>query len=155
MDLVASFVHEAEKALAKGHKVSMVTIDVQGAFDALLKRRLLERMRKQGWTLKVLQLVDSFLSERHVRVRLEAVTTGFRRSRCGTPQGSPLSPVLYMLYLAELLKQDEDLRFGYADDICLYRASRSFERNTQLLAEDIKKILQWGDANKVQFAPEK
>ena len=48
MDLVASFVHEAENALAAGLEVSMVTMDVQGAFDALLKRRLLQRMRYQG-----------------------------------------------------------------------------------------------------------
>ena len=41
MDLVASFVYETENALAAGLEVSMVTIDVQGAFDALLKRRLL------------------------------------------------------------------------------------------------------------------
>lgn len=41
MDLVASFVYEAEWALAKGQKVSMVTMDVKGAFDALLRRRLL------------------------------------------------------------------------------------------------------------------
>ena len=46
MDLVASFVHEAERALAKNLRVSMVTMDVQGAFDALLKRRLLQRLRK-------------------------------------------------------------------------------------------------------------
>ena len=47
MDLVALFVYKAERALAKNLRVSMVTMDVQGAFDALLKRRLLQRMRCQ------------------------------------------------------------------------------------------------------------
>ncbi|RAL66803.1 hypothetical protein DID88_007586 [Monilinia fructigena] len=36
----------------------------------------------------------------------------------------PLSPVLYMLYLAELLNQDQALRFGYADDIALLQNRR-------------------------------
>ena len=89
MDLVASFVHEAENALAAGLEVSMVTMDVQGAFDALLKRRLLQRIRCQGWPLKVLKLTDSFLTGRIVRVRLEGAITGFKAVRCGTPQGSP------------------------------------------------------------------
>ena len=60
-----------------------------------------------------------------------------------------------MLYLAELLKQNQDLRFGYADDLCLYRASPSFDTNVSLLAKDVASVLKWGDDNKVLFAPEK
>ena len=60
-----------------------------------------------------------------------------------------------MLYLAELLAQNPSLRFGYADDICLYRASKSLDINVRLLAEDVREILAYGDANKIFFAPEK
>jgi len=120
MDLVASFTHDVEKAMAEGNQVTMVTLDVQGAFDALLVNRLLQRMQRQGWPVSLLRLVRSFLTNRKVRVRLEDSTTAFFAVACGTPQGSPLSPVLYMLYLAELLNEDPRLRFGYADDICLY-----------------------------------
>jgi hypothetical protein len=41
IDLVASFTHNVEKAIAEGLQVTMVTLDVQGAFDALLANRLL------------------------------------------------------------------------------------------------------------------
>lgn len=41
MDLAASFTHDLEKAIAEGQQVTMVTLDVQGAFDALLANRLL------------------------------------------------------------------------------------------------------------------
>jgi ribonuclease HI len=155
MDLVASFTHEAEYALRQGKKISLVTLDVQGAFDALLRRRLLQRMRRQGWALSLLRFVDSFLSGRRIRVRLEGATTEYSPVRCGTPQGSPLSPVLYMLYLAELLNADPTLRFGYADDVAIYRASNSLHDNAAKLAEDVREIFRWGDANKVVFAPEK
>ena len=63
MDLVASFVHDVEKGFAAGLQTTLVTMDVQGAFDALLKRRLLKRMTEQGWPLPLLKLVDSFLSD--------------------------------------------------------------------------------------------
>jgi hypothetical protein len=46
-----------------------------------------------------------------------------------------------MLYLVELLVQDTTLRFGYADDICLYRATGSLNNNVQLLASDVRDIL--------------
>jgi len=155
MDLVTSFTHDVERALSAGKEITMITMDVQGAFDALLVRRLLKRMIAQGWPRPLLQLVRQFLSDRKVRVRLEKETTQFYDVKCGTPQGSPLSPVLYMLYLAELLAQDPHLRFGYADDICLYRISDSLDTNVQLLSEDVRAILQWGNDNKVFFAPEK
>ena len=49
--------------------------------------------------------------------------------------------MLYMLYLAELLTQDPTLRFGYADDINLYRATDSLDTNVNLLASDVQGIL--------------
>jgi hypothetical protein len=60
-----------------------------------------------------------------------------------------------MLYLAELLNQDPRLRFRYADDICLYRAGRTLEDNTRILAQDVRSIIQWGDENKIFFTPKK
>jgi hypothetical protein len=133
----------------------MVTLDVQGAFDALLQNRLLHRMAQQGWPQRIILFVDSFLTDRRVQVRLGQVTTPSYSVACGTPQGSLLSPVLYTLYLAELRSMDTERRFGYADDICLYRASHSLDKNVQLLAADLRQIRSWGVANKVTFAPEK
>jgi hypothetical protein len=76
-----------------------------------------------------------------VRVRLEDSTTAFFTVAYSTPQGLPLSLVLYMLYLAKLLNQDPALCFGYTDDICLYRASATLEENVKLLAQDIRGII--------------
>ena len=91
--------------------------------------------------MTLLRLVKSFLTNRKVRVRLEDSTTAFFTVAYGTPQGSPLSPVLYILYLAKLLNQDLALRFRYTDDICLYRASATLEENVELLAQDLRGII--------------
>jgi hypothetical protein len=85
MDLVASFTHDVEKAIAEGCQVTIVTLDVQGAFNALLVNRLLQRMQRQGWPVSLLRLVRSFLTNRKVRVRLEDSTTDFFAVACGTP----------------------------------------------------------------------
>ena len=155
MDLVAAFTHDVEAAWAKGRHISMLTMDVQGAFDAVLRNRLLRRMAQQGWPASLLDFVKCFLSDRTVRVRLGQDTTPVYPVKCGTPQGSPLSPVLYALYLAELMKADTTFRFGYADDINIYRATHSLDENVQKLAEDVRSINAWGQEHKIYFAPEK
>ena len=76
-----------------------------------------------------------------MRVRLKDSTTAFFTVAYGTPQGSPLSLVLYMLYLAKLLNQDLALWFSYTDDICLYRASATLEENVKLIAQDVRGII--------------
>jgi hypothetical protein len=48
MDLVASFTHDVEAAAAMGMEVTMITMDVQGAFNALLVKQLLKRIIEQG-----------------------------------------------------------------------------------------------------------
>ena len=154
-DLAAALTHDIELALSRQKTVTVITMDVLGAFDALLKNRLLQRMHKQGWQDKTVLFINSFLTNRKVRVRLGKEITPETEVQCGTPQGSPLSPVLYTLYLAELLTQDKTLRFGYADDICIYRATDTLDNNVQLLAADVRRIIDWGVQNKVQFAPEK
>lgn len=154
-DLTAAFTHDVEAAWARGERVTMITLDVQGAFDALLRNRLLIRMAAQGWPDGLLRLIYNFLSSRRHRVRLKQETTPEYSAACGTPQGSPLSPVLYTLYLAALINPDTKLRFGYADDIYIYRATHSLDENIWLLAQDVRQIFQYGDENKIQFAPER
>ncbi|KAG0155024.1 hypothetical protein PDIDSM_597 [Penicillium digitatum] len=74
------------KLSATDLQVTLVTMDVQGAFDALLRRRLLKRMGEQGWPRELLLLVDSFLTGRKARVRLEGSTTPEYNVVCGTPK---------------------------------------------------------------------
>jgi hypothetical protein len=46
-----------------------------------------------------------------------------------------------MLYLAELLTQDPSLHFRYANNICLYCATKSLNDNVKLLASDMWDIM--------------
>ena len=85
MDLVAAFTHDIEIAFARGKQVTMITMDVQGAFDALLPKRLLARMVAQGWPLPLLRLIRSFLTDRRVRVRLKKSTTPYYGVEYRTP----------------------------------------------------------------------
>jgi hypothetical protein len=63
-DLVACLIHDAELALAKGLVASLATFDIAGAFDIIMKNRLIYRLRQQGWPLLFILWAESFMEER-------------------------------------------------------------------------------------------
>lgn len=61
-DLVSCVVHNIEEARSQGWAATFVTLDVQGAFDAVLQNRLLQQMQAQGWPASIFRWTSSFLS---------------------------------------------------------------------------------------------
>ncbi|KZL86239.1 transposon i [Colletotrichum incanum] len=74
----------------------MLTLDIKGAFDAVLPGRLIRRLRCQGWPENLVQ--------RRVRIRLDGEIGDVFDLKCGLPQGSPVFPILFILYIEPLFK---------------------------------------------------
>jgi hypothetical protein len=74
VDLTTCLTHDVEEALATGYKASLLTMDVKGAFDAVLPGRLARRLREQGWPDHLVRWVYSFATQRTVRIRLDGDT---------------------------------------------------------------------------------
>ena len=128
-DLTTCLVHDVEEAWARDKKAtsSVLTIDIKGAFNAVLPGRLLKRLRAQGWPDSVARWAFSFATERTARIRLDKVTIPPEPIICGLPQGSPVSPILFMLFINPIffLQGATDRhRYGYADDIALRATGR-------------------------------
>ncbi|EDN91303.1 hypothetical protein SS1G_00706 [Sclerotinia sclerotiorum 1980 UF-70] len=49
VDLTTCVTHDIETSLKQGLKTTLLTMDVKGAFDAVLPGRLVNRLREQGW----------------------------------------------------------------------------------------------------------
>src|SRR5205814_4389667 len=125
---------------ASGQKASFLTMDVKGAFDAVLPGRLICRLREQGWPDHLVCWIQSFTTKRTVKIRLDGETGPLTDIWCGLPQGSPISPILFMLYIAPLfwLGTTTKRRFGYADDIGLLAVSTDLQTNCEKLQKDLQ-----------------
>ncbi|KAL3955841.1 hypothetical protein ACCO45_009860 [Purpureocillium lilacinum] len=97
VDLVAALIHDIEVALSRGMVATLVTMDVQGAFDTVMRNRLILRLRQQGWPLNLVEWAASFMQARSAAVRFQDITTPPSPLECGLAQGSPASPILFAL----------------------------------------------------------
>lgn len=82
----------------------------------------MDRVRDAGLQGPDLRWIKSFLEDRSQSVRLSHFTVPNLKSTCGVPQGSSLSPHLFILYLLPLilsLRERNVSTFNYADDLQL------------------------------------
>jgi hypothetical protein len=109
---------------------------------------------------RIIGWLYSFLSDRYTSIKLLDFENSLEKVELGIPQGSPISPILYLFYNADLLESCEDTSLslsptGFADDVTLIVYSRTVERNCELLEKAYKKCLKWAKTHGSRFNPEK
>jgi hypothetical protein len=76
-----------------------VFLDTEKAFDTTWQPGLLYKLSKLHFSIRLIKLIGSFLSQRKFRVSVENKMSTPRYMQAGMPQGSILSPTLYNLYI--------------------------------------------------------
>ena len=111
-------------AIDKGQVALLSLLDVTAAFDTVDHGIMLKRLsRSYGMTDSVYSWFESFVTGRHLSVRLGDTTSQSVAVRSGLPQGSVLGPILYVLYTTDIAALVESLGFRvhlYADDTQIY-----------------------------------
>ena len=79
-----------------------VFLDVKKAYDCVDRERLLELISNFGINGKMLRWLKYFLGKRYNKAILIAEISKKKEFRKEVPQGSPISPLLFNIYLSEL-----------------------------------------------------
>ena len=73
----------------------------------------------------------------------------------GVPQGSRLGPLLFLVYINDLVVDIESKPFIFADDTTLIATGSSTFETTNILSRDLAKISNWAHIWKITFNPSK
>ena len=119
----------------EGRIYSAVFMDVAGAFNNIHHNRLIHNMKKKRIPEQITKWVESFLNGRITKLKFNDSTSDPISTPAGTPQESPLSPILYIYYNSDLLdiSQESDLGLGFIDDIEYGTKGSTATRNTDRL----------------------
>ena len=129
-DAVAALRHDIGTAHCRGLKASTLLLDVKGGFDNVNPSKLAQILRRAGIPRHLRAWVTSFLSERQVALIFQRGPHDFLSVFMGTPQGSPLYPLLFLIYVSGFHEERAGgVVFSYVDDFAITVFSRSYHTN--------------------------
>ena len=142
---------EVESNKASKLKTSALFLDVKGAFDHVSKNRLLAILKDLKLPLSLILWVESFLSDRIIRLAFDGQIELFSSIKTGIPQGSPISPILFLIYIRNLFQSRAVTFISYLDDIALLASSKSFKKNISILNREARELIYLGENSAISF----
>ena len=114
-----------------------VLMDLSKAFDTLNHDLLIAKLRAYDFDIKTLKLLHSYLTKRWQRTKVNSSFSTWSELLQGVPQGYVLGPILFNIYLNDLLYLTEMTQVcNFADDTTFYVCDKNLNTlNTSLAVE--------------------
>ena len=127
--------------------LSLVSFDVKGVYNGVYKERLLQRLIARGIPLELVRWIDTFYSDCTATILVNGhVSEQQLLSQAGLPQGSPLSPVLFLFFNADLVQRRINSNGGsmaFVDDYTAWVTGPTAEANREGIQAIIDEALNW------------
>ena len=98
-DAVGLAIARTQEAWSRKKIVGALLMDVASAFPSVARGCLLRKMRRAGVDEDLVRWTDSFMRDRSAVMSVDGQDGPAQEVTTGLPQGSPVSPVLFNLYI--------------------------------------------------------
>jgi hypothetical protein len=139
---------------------TLLSLDMTGAFDRVIPAQLLHNMRERNIPEWIVKWVGSFISNRTMTLCLPGYNTNAFSTHSGIPQGSPMSPILFLFYNANLVDICNPLTLpasgiGFLDDVNALALGKLAAENCRTLQTVHERCSDWAKKHGASFAPDK
>jgi Reverse transcriptase (RNA-dependent DNA polymerase) len=144
-----SFVSFCVNEIENGFQVDAVYTDFSKAFDCLNHKILLKKLHAYGFVSKMYAWIESYLSGRTQMVRIGNCISSEIQVWSGVPQGSHLGPLLFLLFINDIVKIFENVQaLLYADDMKLFFVIKD-KNDCEKIQSDLSRLGKWCECNKL------
>ena len=158
---LAFLYHTLSKALDEKKDVRIVFCDISKAFDKVWHSGIIFKLKQIGIRGVLLEWFRDYLQNRLQRVVIRGQNSDWGEIKAGVPQGSVLGPLLFLIYINDIVNGvNSNIRL-FADDTTLYisvddpnNVTNATDAATQL-NDDMITIKSWADQWLVTFNPTK
>ena len=119
--------------------------DVEKAFDQVCHKGLLSKLYDLRLEINLMKWIKGFLQDRGLTIRLNDVLSEVLSPIHGVPQGSPLSPILFILYVSDIPQWNHEFMFlsKFENDIVIWAAGKDFIITNKRLQPYLDKLNKW------------
>ena len=135
---------QISKVLDNSGQTDIIYLDLSKAFDSVPHHLLCHKLKAFGFHGRLLSWFSSYVNERKQRTVLEGEASDWLPVLSGVPQGSILGPVLFIMYINDMVDQVSDsTSIGlFADDAKLARTINSLA-DCETLQRDLITLENW------------
>ena len=133
-----------------------VFLDLSKAFDTLEHSTVFKKLERYGIRGPALNWFKDYLTDRSLRVKCRTGDKGTETTsdtypvEYGTPQGSCLGPLIFLIFCNDLQHHLTYLQcIQFADDTTLYLGHHNISYLTYMVEQDLENISDWFRANKL------
>ena len=116
-DLLAYTVHVWSSTLESYGESRVISLDISKVFDRVWHKGLLAKLTMIGLHHTLIKWIASFLSARSIAIWIGGFLSKPHSINSGVPQGSVISPVLFILFINNLLSSAYSNIYSFTDDI--------------------------------------
>ena len=137
-----------------GGVVDSIYLDFAKAFDKVPHRRLIGKLDSYGIKGRILEWIKSFLRNRIQIVKVNGALSDEAKVLSGIPQGSVLGPILFIIYINDILDNISSNGLIFADDTKIFSKINCRE-DALALQSDITLLEDWSKTWLLTFNPDK
>ena len=147
---IAQLVDKINTAVEKHETTIGIFLDLSKAFDTIDHNILLYKLEYYGFRGVVLEWFKNYLNNRKQYVFHNNCKSDLKDIVCGVPQGSILGPLLFILYVNDIIYTSNVLDFIlFADDTTILYSHKDISSKTNTINEELKEVSNWFKANKL------